>query len=179
MLAFTSLCVRTLPGRPEVASVTALTGLAVGLALTRHPGGAVLLAPLATLGCAAAVVDAREGRLPDRLTGPLLGCTLLAGIVEYGVGAIAVAAAGAIIVTLLKLAASAAIGWGDVKLAPTLAVVLADHGTLFRGIALACAMVALTAGAVALADRRNPSMPRSGVPYGPALVLGTLGAAAL
>lgn len=159
----------------DIVAVNLLVGLTVGLALA-HPLDTVVLLPLAMLGCAAAVVDAREGRLPDAVTAPLLGCTLIAALAVGDLAAVPAAAAGAIGAGLLKVVASEAVGWGDVKLVPTLVVVLAHHGVVAQGAVLACVLVLLTAGAVGLTD----SHPRNVVvPYGPALVFGTIAAAAL
>ena len=176
MLASAATTGRSAAGRADVAAVTTLTGLTVGFVLARPPAVALVLLPLAVLGCAAAVVDAREGRLPDRLTVPLLGCTLLATLASGDVRAVAVAAAATAVATLAKTMASAAIGWGDVKLVPPVTLVLAHHGALLQGVVLACTLVAITAVAIGLVDRCARTRSEV-IPYGPALLLGTVGAA--
>ncbi|TQM11010.1 prepilin peptidase [Pseudonocardia kunmingensis] len=155
----------------EVATVTAVTGTTVAVAIARPPADVAVLLPLAVLGSAAAVVDAREGRLPDALTGPLLVATLL--IVLLTGGGVIGAAVGAGAAGALKLVASAAIGWGDVKLVPTLAVVLTQYDAVASGIINAALLVAATAIIVSVATPGHNVL----VPYGPALVFGTVGAA--
>lgn len=160
----------------DVVAVNLLVGLTVGLALTHPLVDVIVLLPLAVLGCAAAVVDAREGRLPDAVTAPLLGCTLLAALAVGDLTSVPAAAAGAIGAGLLKVVASEAVGWGDVKLVPTLVVVLTHYGVVAQGAVLACVLVLLTTGGVGLTNRRPRNVV---VPYGPALVFGTIAAAAL
>ena len=160
----------------DVVAVNLLVGLTLGMTLAHPLTEMVVLLPLAVLGSAAAVVDAREGRLPDAVTAPLLGCTLIAALAVGGVAAVPAAAAGAIGAGLLKVIASEAVGWGDVKLVPTLVVVLGHHGVVAQGAVLACVLVLLTAGGVGLTDRRTRNVV---VPYGPALVFRTIAAAAL
>lgn len=176
MIASATTLVHVRAGAVEACAVSALTGFTVGLVLTLPTRETLILMPLAVLGCAAAVVDAREGRLPDRLTTPLLACTLLATLLVGDLNTVALAATGAAGAALLKIAASAVIGWGDVKLVPTLALVLAHSHAVARGVLLIAAMVVLTAVVVGLTGARTRTEV---VPYGPALVLGTIAAAAL
>lgn len=174
------------------AAAVAFAGIAVAAVVLGDPADVPVVLPLAVLGGAAALVDAAEGRLPDLLTGPLLAITLLgAGLstaFDYGgalaepgataasLGAATAAAAGGTLVALiLKFAASAAFGWGDVKLAPTVAIVLIREDAIATGIVGMCLVLGATCVVVALPRRR--SHRGEVVPYGPALVLGTLGAA--
>lgn len=164
----------------EVSAVSAMVGLLVGLVLARPPESLVMLLPLTVLGCAAAVVDTHEGRLPDALTGSLLALTLLGGIVTADGNAVVVATvisvlAGGAVALVMKAAISAAFGWGDVKLVPTLAVVLVRHDAVVAGIVSVSVLVAVTAVVVGIGAADRSTL----VPYGPALVVGTVGAAAL
>jgi hypothetical protein len=139
----------------------------VAVAVARPPADVAVLLPLAVLGSAAAVVDAREGRLPDALTGPLLVSTLAIVLLTGG------SVTGAAVAGALKLVASAAIGWGDVKLVPTLAVVLTQYDAVASGVINAALLVAATAIIVSVRTPGHNVL----VPYGPALVFGTVGAA--
>ncbi|MGD9990876.1 prepilin peptidase [Pseudonocardia sp.] len=160
----------------EVTAVSAVAGLMAGLVLALPPERAVVLLPLAVLGCAAAVVDVHEGRLPDVLTWPLLAVTVLAGV-STGVAATAVlsALAGGCVAVMLKMLISAGFGWGDAKLVPTLAVVLVRHDAIVTGVVSMSVLVAVTAFIVGIGATNRSAL----VPYGPALVVGTVGAAAL
>lgn len=160
----------------EVTTVSAVAGLMAGLVLVLPPERAIVLLPLAVLGCAAAVVDAHEGRLPDVLTWPLLAVTVLAGV-STGVAATTVlsALAGGCVAVMMKTLISAGFGWGDAKLVPTLAVVLVRHDAIVTGIVSMSVLVAVTAFIVGIHAADRSAL----VPYGPALVVGTVGAAAL
>lgn len=161
---------------PTLAEITACTtALGVLVAFVLHGSRpAAVLIPLLLLGPAAAIVDIREGRLPDLLTGPLFGATLLtvAAAGTDGMRAIAAAAMVTAVAALIAALAADVLGWGDVKLIPTLAIVLGHQNALLAGLALVVVLVGVTAVVVGFQDRRSV------VPYGPALVLGTIGAVA-
>lgn len=160
--------------RLEATGVVTATGLVVASVSARPPEDVAVLIPLAVLGCAAAVVDAREGRLPDHLTGPLLGATLAVGLLTGPPAAVllpAMIAAGAGLIA--KSVATAAVGWGDVKLAPSIAVVLVHQEVVARGVVT---ISLLLIGTVLITSLR--SGPATLVPYGPAMVFGTVAAAA-
>lgn len=159
------------PGPRDVASATTVAGLTATLVLARQPAELAMLLPVIVLGGAAAVVDAREGRLPNALTGPLLLGSLVAVLVA-GRSLIGVAAAVALLL-VLKMTAAAAVGWGDVKLLPSLVAVLIVQDAVLTGIVLMALLVALSALLVGLSPGRRSAV----VPYGPALVVGTLVAA--
>ncbi|MHA6631681.1 prepilin peptidase [Pseudonocardia sichuanensis] len=164
----------------EASAVSAAAGLLIGMVLARPPGSLAVLLPLAVLGCAAAVVDAHEGRLPDALTGPLLALTLLAGLLTADANAVILTtvisvAAGGAVALMMKATISAAFGWGDAKLVPTLAVVLVRHDAVVTGIVSVSMLVAVTAVVVGIGAPDRSTL----VPYGPALVVGTVGAAIL
>lgn len=165
------VCVAAVVARPTVHTVVAL--------------------PLAVAGSAAACVDAREGRLPDALTLSLLPATFIAvGVAAHDssgsgatvgtalVAALLAAALGLLAALVVKLASDAVIGWGDVKLAPTLAVVVSHGGSASGFAAIAALGIAVTALLVRDGRKREDERTRGTVvPYGPALVLGALFAA--
>ncbi|MCX6465758.1 MAG: prepilin peptidase [Pseudonocardiales bacterium] len=178
-------------------TVGAVALVCVTAVAVRTTGHAIVALPLAVAGSAAACVDAREGRLPDVLTLPLLPATLIAvgtaahdfagSDVTVGtalVGSLLAAAVGLLAALVVKLVSDAVVGWGDVKLAPTLAVVVSQGGSA-SGFALIAALgVASTALLVRRSGRRrgvrgdgDDRTTEAVVPYGPALVLGALFAA--
>jgi hypothetical protein len=161
------------PGGAETAAVAAITGIGFAVLLS-GPTSAAVLIPLGLLGPVAAVVDAREGRLPDLITGPLLGATTLValGSGPNGLRAIIVAAAATAGASLIAALSADALGWGDVKLVPSLTIVLSLQHALLNGLIYALLLIVVTTVIVGAGERRSI------VPYGPALVFGTLGAAA-
>ena len=161
------------PSRTETVLVAMVGGLAAALALGLPHS--VFVLPLAALGPAAAIVDLYERRLPDALTGPMVvGAVLFAaGSGAAGLRGIAVAVCATAAVLVVKVVAPAAIGWGDIKLTPTVAVVLGQADVAAAGLVVILAGIAVTSLVVAAADRHGD------VPYGPAMVLGSLTAVAL
>lgn len=162
------------PGPAETMALTAATGVLAAFVMHGSRPAAVVL-PLVVLGPAAAVIDAYEGRLPDLLTGPLLGATLVTAAASgpAGVRAIAVAVLVTAVAALAMAAVGDALGWGDVKLIPTVVIVLFHQGALLAGLVVVVLLVGVTAVLMIVRDRRAV------VPYGPALVYGTIGAAGL
>lgn len=166
---------------PITTGATAATlGLAAVVAVApADPVHLVSVGSLAVLGLAAALVDLTEGRLPDRLTAALLAATLLllvvAGVRRVGDAAAGIAAATVLtaLAFLAMLVAPQLLGWGDLKLLPSLGALLGRHGpeVVLHAVVLWLVLVAVTAAAVAVRGRES-------VPYGPALVLGTLAALA-
>jgi len=160
-----------------------LMALAVsfGVAATARLGLPMTAVTLTALipAAAAAVVDAHERRLPDPLTATV-GAVVAAPIAVLlalgsrdGLRATTVFGAGAAACLLAKYLFPDAIGWGDVKLVPSLAALLALHGwpTLYTGLLAWSGLILLTA----LRNLVNPA--RNGiVAYGPALVAGTASA---
>lgn len=162
------------PGPAETMALTAAIGVVAAFVVHGSRPAAVLL-PLVLLGPAAAVVDAYEGRLPDLLTGPLLGATLVTAAASGpdGVRGIVVAALVTAVAALATVAVGDALGWGDVKIIPTLAIVLGHQNALLAGLVVVVLLVGVTSALMSVRDRRAV------VPYGPALVFGTIGAAGL
>lgn len=162
-----------LPGR-HTAVIGGLMG-SVGAAAGARPLGVstALLAAVAVLGTAAAEVDVLERRLPDRLTGALALAVTGIGVLTalYYSAVLQRMALGATVTIgtagLILLVAPAAMGWGDLKLAPSLAAATAASGwTCFsNAVGLTAALLLITASAHYL--RRSDA---SLVPYGPSLV---------
>ncbi len=152
-----------------LASAVAVT--CTSLVATRPAMQAAVAFPLAVAGGAAACVDAREGRLPDALTVTMLLVTVC-GIALIGgdlAATLLAAAAGTAAAVALKLARDDIVGWGDVKLVPTIAAVLAHGGGSIVAFAgSAAVLVALTAWIHRTSEHDEV------VPYGPALVVGAL-----
>jgi leader peptidase (prepilin peptidase) / N-methyltransferase len=151
------------PGRTETAALA-----------VHGPRPAAVLWPLVLLGPAAAVVDACEGRLPDVFTGPLLAATLLIAAASGSDGAtegIGAAGAACAVAGLIMATGTNALGWGDAKLIPTLAIVLNQQGALLVGLLHTTILIGATA-AVLFGMRHH----RDVVPYGPALLVGGVAA---
>jgi len=142
------------------------------------------LAACVLLGGRLSVIDLREHRLPDRLTGPLAAvvfpCTIAAGLIAGAVGntgrTLACAAIGGAGFLAVHLISPATLGFGDVKLVPSLAALtgFVSWGHALLSFVLAVLLAGL-AGIVVMIVRRNR---RAQLAFGPALVLGTLAALA-
>lgn len=140
--------------------------------------GAALVVALAAAG-AAALVDARSGRLPNRLVAitalaACCGAVVVAG--ERGVtsaaGALSAGALGCALPLLVAhLVAPASMGFGDVKLAAGLGAAVGLVDPRF-GVVTVCAGSGVSA-LFGLATRRRA------VPFGPGLFLGAVTAMAL
>jgi leader peptidase (prepilin peptidase) / N-methyltransferase len=166
-------------GYADAVPVGLLLGLTTAAAATAH---AAIVLVVGVLGTAAALVDARERRLPNVLTATLgvgLLITLLAtAFLTHNSESLprALIAAGlTVLVTLMvKVVSPAAVGWGDVKLLPSLTAALAWVGLpiLAQGLVLWMVLLLVTA----TVWRLGHFDPSDTVPYGPALVVGTLGA---
>jgi Flp pilus assembly protein protease CpaA len=162
-----------LPGL-HIAAIGGWMG-GVGAAAGARPLGATtaLLAAIAVLGTAAAEVDVLERRLPDRLTGTLALAVAGVGLLTMfqsseALQRMAVAATVTIgTAGLLLLVAPAAMGWGDLKLVPSLAAATAaiSWPCFISAVGLSSVLLLSTASANFL-RRRNASL----VPYGPSLV---------
>src|SRR6478672_7619752 len=164
------------PGVPEISSAL-LTGVGVGLIWPSPLVALVVWAGL--LAVALGAVDLAHHRLPDALTLPAIPMTavLIAGVelARPGTGspvtAIVVAVIGTGLFWGLSALAPRAMGLGDVKLVPSLALMT---GYLSVGTALLAVVIAFVLGAlvalVGLAVRRL-SMT-SAIPFGPCLLAG-------
>jgi leader peptidase (prepilin peptidase)/N-methyltransferase len=134
-----------------------------------------VLAWLAGLSC----YDVRHRRLPNLLTLPGAGVILLAGAVAgRGLPALGGAAALAAMYLLVHLAAPAAMGAGDVKLAIGLGGLAGCFGVgVWFLAALAAPLLTALWGVAVL--RRFGGDGAATVPHGPSMCLATAGAAGL
>jgi leader peptidase (prepilin peptidase) / N-methyltransferase len=175
-------CCRVDPRRCGVVETAAVV-LIAGLFIAVAPAGRLLLvAPIGVIGVAAALVDADERRLPNVLNAVLAAATaatlayatVVSGDTTAALRSVVAAAAAAGAAATVKAISPESIGWGDVKLLPTLAATLAWAGpaTLYHGVLTWAALLVLTVMTwpALRGDRRET------VPYGPALVAGALGA---
>jgi leader peptidase (prepilin peptidase) / N-methyltransferase len=168
-------------GYADAVPVGLLLGLSTA-APALSPAHAAIVLLVAVLGTAAAVVDAHERRLPNALTAALGAALLIAlpaialltrnpdGLLRASIAAVLTGA----VALVAKAARPTIIGWGDVKLLPSLAAAVAWAGVsaLAQGLVLWIVLLLATTAVwrVARFDKADA------VPYGPALVLGTLGA---
>jgi prepilin signal peptidase PulO-like enzyme (type II secretory pathway) len=171
-------------GCTEAVPVGLLLGLSLSpsTAAAASPVRAAIVPVVAVLGTAAAVVDAHERRLPNALTASLgaallitLPATaLLTGNPDGLLRALIAAVLAGVVALAVKAARSSVIGWGDVKLLPSLAAALAWAGVsaLAQGLVLWVVLLLATTAVWRVAGFDNSDA----VPYGPALVLGTLAA---
>lgn len=158
---------------------------ALGYTVGGHPELVVWLL-LVPLGLLLGIVDLRVFRLPDVLTLPALGGTAaalgLAALLPAHDGswirALIAAAVLGVVYLVLFFVNPAGMGFGDVKLAPTLGLVLGWYGwpTVFTGTFAGFALGAV-AGLVLLATRR--AHRKTPIPFGPFMLLGTLTAVLL
>jgi leader peptidase (prepilin peptidase) / N-methyltransferase len=127
--------------------------------------GLLLLFPITM---ALAVIDLREHRLPNRLNALAFAIAVVA--VEFDANALVCGAAAFAIFLFLHLVTRGGLGLGDVKLAPSLAVVL---GHIDTNLALnALLLTFLTAGllsAILLALRKITVHSR--IPFGPFMIM--------
>jgi len=134
---------------------------------------------VATLAAAsiAAIVDLRDGRLPDRW----VAAVAVAAIASAGslggspvASAVLAAALAAALPLLLHVASPATLGFGDVKLAIALGAALGASGRVPVECGLAVAtMLAMASGLGLIAAI---GLARRAVPFGPCLVAGWLAA---
>ncbi|GAA2733796.1 A24 family peptidase [Streptomyces nogalater] len=163
-----------------LATATALVCAALAAATGSRPelGAWLLLAPVGVL---LATVDARVRRLPDPLTLPFAAAALallgLAALLPEHTGhwptALCAAPALAAGYFVLHLVNPDGMGFGDVKLAAGSGAVLGWYGwpTVLLGTFAAFLLGALYGGALVLARRADR---KTGVPFGPFLLAGTL-----
>jgi leader peptidase (prepilin peptidase)/N-methyltransferase len=152
-------------------SLVAITGaIAFALLGLLHGKNALALARLAVVGAAlaaAAVIDLREHRIPNRIVLPAAAvCAVLAGpgTLRHGLAALALVA----VLLLLALVQPAALGMGDIKAALLIALALgtAAVSALVIGLGLAAAVGA------ALMLRRGRSALATALPLAPFLTVG-------
>ncbi|MGH3300064.1 MAG: prepilin peptidase [Streptosporangiaceae bacterium] len=171
--------------RPTAVFFTslALAALAFGIAVRLHPAAVAAAACwLATCGVPMAIIDVRQRRLPDALTGGCLAgtaaCLTAAAAVSgdwralgrAGLGALAVAAFFA----LLALARPGAAGLGDAKLGLSTGALAAWFGWTVLLSALFAAFVLAAAYGIWLLASGRASFRGGSVPFGPFLLAGCL-----
>ena len=154
------------PKRPHYISIAAAAAV-VGAAVAVWPPSLIAAgALLAMLGVPAAAVDVVEHRVPDRLTAPL-AAGMAATLVTGSTPSLTMALAGAVVwggVLLVSFLFTGDPGPGDVKLAPSLGMLLGSLGWkwLLTGIVASYLLAALFAGLGLLAKRwslRDGRMP--------------------
>jgi leader peptidase (prepilin peptidase)/N-methyltransferase len=171
------------PGLVAAGSALICGGLAATVGA--HPELAVWLL-LVPAGLVLGRVDLKVFRLPDVLTLPALGGTaallglaaLLPGHQGSWIRALFAAVAVGFVYLLLFLINPAGMGFGDVKLAPTLGLVLGWYGwpTVFTGTFAGFALGALTGLALIAIRRAGRKTP---LPFGPFMLIGALAAVLL
>ncbi|WP_051736777.1 prepilin peptidase [Pseudonocardia halophobica] len=167
----------------EFAATAALLTIIFSTCLAeRGLAAALLLVPLATLGMAAALVDARELRLPDPLICSLAAVTIPTIVLAQSVLGVDTHALAPVVLGALALSTALQIviprgwGWGDAKLLPILAC---WTGLLGLSTTLAAAAYAAVCIAVLAIWRGLTASPTATFPYGPALVGAALFASAI
>ena len=171
------VCPAGVPAAPVAVGALLCAGLAAATGV--HPELAVWLL-LVPVGLTLALVDVRVFRLPDVLTLPALGGTALllggAALLPSHAGSWTRALLGAAVLgalyLLLFLVNPAGMGFGDVKLAPTLGLALGWYGwpVLVRGTLASFGCGALFGLALLLSGRATRRTP---IPFGPFMLLGT------
>ncbi|WP_405586863.1 prepilin peptidase [Streptomyces sp. NBC_01190] len=167
---------------PGAAIGCGLASAGVAWAVGAHPEVAVWLV-LIPVGLLLARVDLTVFRLPDVLTLPALGGTAallgVAALLPSHQGSwLRALCAGAVVGAvyfLLFFINPAGMGFGDVKLAPTLGLALGWYGwpAVFTGTFAGFALGAVTGLVLIAARRANRKTP---IPFGPFMLLGALGA---
>jgi leader peptidase (prepilin peptidase)/N-methyltransferase len=160
------------------ATVSATIGAAVFTLLgLLHGASDLTLARLAAVGAAlaaAAVIDLREHRIPNRIVLPAsAACAPLAGpaTLRHSLGALAIVA----VLLLLAVAQPAALGMGDVKQALLIAVALGAAAV--PALLIGFGMAAAVGGTLVLGHGR--SALATALPLAPFLAAGTALALAL
>lgn len=161
----------------------ALAALAFGIAVRVHPAAvAVASCWLAACGMPMAIIDARQRRLPDALTGACLAGTaalLIAAaaaaggwshLASAGLGALAVAAFFAV----LALARPGSAGLGDAKLGLSTGALAGWFGWAALVWAVFAAFVLAAGFGIWLIASRRASFRGGSVPFGPFLLVGCL-----
>lgn len=167
---------------PAVAVACALACGGLAARVGAHPELVVWLL-LVPVGLVLGRVDLKVFRLPDVLTFPAFGGTAallgIAALLPHHQGSWVRALFGAVAVgfvyLLLFLINPAGMGFGDVKLAPTLGLALGWYGwpTVFTGTFVGFALGALTGLALIATRRANR---KTALPFGPFMLIGTLAA---
>lgn len=162
---------KTAPKRPHYIAIVVASAVVGAAAAVWPPSLIAAGALLAVLGVPAAAVDAVEHRVPDRLTAALaIGMAIMlvmASLIAGSPRSLTMALVGAVVwggVLLLSFLLTGDPGPGDVKLAPSLGMLLGWLGWkwLLTGIVGSYLLAALLAGLGLLAKRwrlREGRMP--------------------
>lgn len=155
-----------------------------GLWAASVPLGPVAVAVGLLGAISAAVVDLRTKRLPNRILFPAAAAAivlLLASAVleapSRALVAIGIGASGLLLFGLVWFARPAALGYGDVKLAGLLGLVVGWYGPMSALLALVAAFLSAAVVAVALLMRGRGR--GSEMAFGPFLTLGAIAAVVL
>ncbi|ADJ48824.1 leader peptidase (prepilin peptidase)/N-methyltransferase [Amycolatopsis mediterranei S699] len=159
----------------EIAVVVVAAGALVAL---WRPDAIALGAAFVVLGIPAAAVDAVEHRIPDRLSLPLCGASILAAvgaaIAGHDVGSGLRALAGGAVwgaALLVSYLVTGQPGPGDVKLTPSVGILLGWFGWAWvLGGFLAAYILTAVAGVVGVLLRRY-SFREGQVPMGPSMIV--------
>lgn len=166
-----------------MASGVALA-VAAGFWATSVPLGAGAVAVGLLGAISASVVDLRTKRLPNRILFPTMAAVvvllLAAAVIEdprRALVAIGIGAGGLLLFGLVWFARPAALGYGDVKLAGLLGLVVGWYGPMSALLALVAAF--LSAAVVAVALLMKGRGRGSEMAFGPFLTLGAIAAVVL
>lgn len=171
---------RTWRGWALCGVFTVLALVATGWVLGRAESPQWALLALALTGPLLIWVDMAEKRLPDLVVVPFLVVVVLAAMVtavvtgevsDLGRGLLGALVSGVVFFVLFVIS-PAGIGFGDVKLAPGLGLLLVGHGWswLFVGLFVIFLLGALQAVVMIVLTRRIKGVD---MPFGPAMVTGT------
>lgn len=176
----------TIAALPRLRAGSVLAaGVAGGLAglVTGWTWDLLLLLPLVPVGVALAVVDWRTRLLPSRMVLPATGVALLLvgalWVLERDTDASVRALVGLVVARsffwLLWRVRSSGMGFGDVRLAALLGLVLGHVGWAELVVGLyAGFLVFAVPGLVLAALRRDREVLRTAYPFGPFLLIGAL-----
>lgn len=174
-----------LPAGP-LEAVTAALAVGACLLTVGRPALTLLLCWLTWWGTALAAVDLRHHRLPDALTVPGIGVgfalVLVARQLDTDSGnvlrGLACAAVTGGLFAVLAVVAPSAMGWGDVKLVVSLALLTGFVGVATLALALAGGFVLAAVVALVGVAVRHWTL-RSAIAFGPFLIAGSWLALAL
>lgn len=177
---------KTAPKRPHYIAIVVAAAVVGAAAAVWPPSLIAAGALLAVLGVPAAAVDAVEHRVPDRLTAALaIGMAIMlvmASLIAGSPRSLTMAFVGAVVwggVLLLSFLLTGDPGPGDVKLAPSLGMLLGWLGWkwLLTGIVGSYLLAALLAGLGLLAKRG--SLREGRMPLAPPMLAATVLSATL
>lgn len=159
---------------PVTATTAAVAAFAVGAAIAARTPSLALA--VVVFGMPAAIVDVLERRLPDVLTAGLAIAAATAVSLarpHHILSAAAAALLAAAAVATIKMITPQALGWGDVKMVPSLVAIMAAAGpvAVYRGVVLWAVLLIVTV-VMWLPGRLGDAET---IPYGPALIVGAVG----